>query len=227
MNREQVIFILIGILILAGMLLCVPVGFHMMSLYFYCGYPNAGMNLMTFYRFMPEGWPKCINYGVLFWQCFFLGGIISCLFFVFRKDIKKSTYDIKKGNKMFLFMLMSASILFFLLWFVETSFGNVFRYFKLGLLIAGLLGFAATIGTIDVYVAKKRTSELLQAVLTSCTILAFCMVASYFGHRYSPNKFQFTPNMWRLSGGLAFLGIWVFYVIYQFIQQKKGMLEND
>ncbi len=86
---------------------------------------------------------------------------------------------------------------------------------------AGLLGLLATLGTIDVYVAKQRISRLLITVLISCTILALCMMASHSGHRYSPNGFQMTPNMWRLLGMAAFLSVWVCYIIARFIQQNK------
>lgn len=221
MNREQITCILVGIFILAGMFLCVPVSIHMMSLYWYLGDPNAGMNMMTFYRFMPEGWPRVINYGVLFWQCFFLCVIISCIFFAFRRGIKNTTHDIKKWKKIILFVLMSASVLFFLLWFVEISLGNVFWYFKVGLLNAGLLGFLTTFITVNVYVDKNQSSRLLTAALISCSGLAYCMICSHWGYRYTPNEFKITPNIWRLSGVLSFLGVWVCYIIVQFIQQKK------
>lgn len=227
MNREQVICVLVGIFILAGMFLCVPVSIHVMSLYWYLGDPNAGMNMMTFYEFMPEGWPRVINYGVLFWQCFFLCVIISCIIFAFRRDLKKPTHKIKKLQKMFSFILMFASILLFLLWFVTSFLENRFWFFKLGLLNAGVMGILATFITVNVYVDKKQSSRLLGAALISCTILALCMIASYWGHRYTPNgytpyDFQITPNMWRLFGVLSFLGVWISYVIDQFIQQKKA-----
>ena len=217
---------MVGIFILAGMILCPPVSIYMMSLYWYAGDPNAGMNLMTFYRFMPEGWPRCINYGVLLWQCFFLCVIIFCIIFAFRKDIRKSTHDIKKSGKMFSFILMSASILFFLLWFVIASLGNValppilLLFSQLGLWIAGLFGFLATFVTVNVYVDKKPSSQLLNTTLSSCTLLALCMIGSHFIRRYSPD-FQITPNMWKLMGVLAFLGVWVFSVIFQFISKNK------
>ncbi len=221
MNREQVICILVGIFILAGMMLCPPVGIAMMSLYWYSGDPNAGMNLMTLYRFMPDSWPRCINYGVFLWQCFFLCVIIFCIVFAFKRDIKKPTHNIKKWKKIFSLVLISASIVLFLLWFVATSLEKVFWFSQLGLLNAGFVGFLATFVTVNIYVDKKQISQFLQAVLISCSILAFCIIASYFRHRYSPNKFQITPNMWRLLGGLAFLGVWVGYLIEQFIRKNK------
>lgn len=222
MNREQIICILVGIFILAGMFLCVPVSFYLNSLYYYMGDPNAGSNLMTFYEFMPEGWPRVINYGVLFWQCFFLAAIISCSLFAFRKDIRKPIHNIKTYEKIVLCILISVSILFFLLWFTETSFDNLFWYFKLGLMPTGLLGLSVALIIADVYVDKKPNTRLLQAILLSCTILALCMIFSNFRHRYvQPNEFQITPTMWRLLGGLTFLGIWVCYIIDQCIRKIK------
>lgn len=221
MNREQLICVLIGILALAGMFLCVPVSIQMMSLFFYAGDTNAGMNQMTFYEFMPEGWPKCINYGVLFWQCFFLAGIISCLVFVFRRNVKKPIFDIKKWERLFSFILITVSVLCFLLWFIAASFGYVFWMVNAGLLIVGLLGFVTTFSTIDVFVATKRTCRILETALISFTGLALCMIRSYWGHRYIPNDFRITPNMWRLFGVFMFLGTWIFYGIYQFVQKNK------
>jgi len=227
MNREQIICILVGIFILAGMFLCVPVSIHMMSLYFYSGDPNAGMNMMTFYEFMPEGWTRVINYRVLFWQCFFLCTMVSCILFAFRRDIKKPIHNIKKSQKLLLFILMSTSICLFLLWFVGTSFRNVSVYCYLGLMNAGVLGLLTALFIATVYVDKKQNSRVLQAILLSCTILASCMIASYFRYRYvQPNEFQITPNMWRLFGGLAFSGIWVCYVIDQFIRKFKPSLRT-
>lgn len=217
MNREQITCILVGIFILAGMFLCVPVPVHMISLYLYTGDTDAGMNMMTFYEFIPDGWLRVINYGFFFWQCFFLTVIVFCLFFVFRKDIKKPISEIKKLKRSFSLVLITSSVLIFFIGLVDASLGNVFWYFELVLIVAGLLGFLATLNIIDVYVANQRISRLLMAVLISCAVLTICMMASYFGHRYSPNKFQITPNMWRLLGGLAVLGVWVCYAIDQFI----------
>lgn len=222
MNREQLICVLIGVLVFAGMFLCVPVSIHMMSLYFYLGDPNAGSNEIVVYRFLPAGWPRSINYGVLFWQCFFVCTMISCILFAFRRDIRKPTHAMTKWKKTLAFVPMCAAILFFLLWFVETSFGKVFWYFELGLLNAGGLGLLATFVIVNVYVDKKQSSRLLVTILMSCTVLALCMIASYSGHRYSPNEFEITPNILRLLGVLAFLGIWVCYVIDRFIRKNKA-----
>ncbi len=131
MNREQSLFVIIGTLVLAGMFLCVPVSIHIMSLYFWAGDPNAGLNTMTFHRFMPEGWPRVINYGFLFWQCFFLAGIISCLVFVFRRNIRKPICDIKKSKRLFSSILITTSVLLYFMGIVDASLGNVFWFCEL------------------------------------------------------------------------------------------------
>jgi len=231
MNRERLICIFTGIFILAGMISCPPVSIQPMSLYRYAGDTNAGLNLMTFYRFMPEGWPRCINYGVLLWQCFFLCVIIFCIAFALRKDIRKSTHDIKKSGKMFSFILIFASIMIFLLWLVIASLRNytlphpLLIFSQGGLWISGLLGLLAAFMIVNVYVDKKLNSQLLNTTLLSCTLLTYCMIRSLFWIIYSPD-FQITPNMWKLIGVLAFLGVWVFYVIYQFILKNMKRQVN-
>ncbi len=215
---------------LTGMILCPPVSIRPMSLYFWAGDPNAGLNTMTFYRFMPEGWPRCINYGVLFWQCFLLFVIVFCVNFAFRRDIRKSTYNISKRGKIFSFILTLTSILIFLLWLVVASLKKdnlpsvLLLFSELGLRIAGLFGLLTTFSIVNVYVDKKLCSQLLNTTIISCTFLTLCMIESLFWITYSPG-FQITPNMWKLVGVLAFLGVWVFYVIYQFIlkSMKKAM----
>ena len=222
MNREQLICVLVAVLVSAGMLLCVPVSIHMLSLYWYLGDPNAGFNRIVIYRFLPEGWPRSIDYALLFWQFFFLGSLVSCSLLAFRRDTKKPTHAVSKWKKTLAFVPMCAAILFFLLWFVETSFGNVFWYFELGLLNAGGLGLLGTFVIVNVYVDKKQSSRLFVTILISCTVLALCMIASYSGHRYSPNEFQITPNTLRLLGVLAFLGVWGCYVIDRFIRKNRA-----
>ena len=79
MNWKQIICLLAGLLVLAGMILFIPVSIEMMSLAVYVGDYSAGSVLMTDYRFMPEGcWPRCANFGVLFCEVLSLAGIVSC-----------------------------------------------------------------------------------------------------------------------------------------------------
>lgn len=225
MNRGQFIVVLIGALVLAGMFLCVPVSIHMMSLYFYSGDPNAGLNEIVFYQFLPEGWPRVINSGLLFWQCVFLAEIISFLVLAFKKSIKKNTSEINKTEKVLSFILITASTSIFFLWVVNTSMEYWSRFLGgRGLLFAGLLGLLATVSMIDVFVVKKR-ALLLNTTLMSLASLTVCMAISCSGHRYSQNEIQITPNLWRLIGVLIFLSVWMFYGIYQFIQ-KAGVSES-
>ena len=126
---------------LAGMFLCVPVSIQMMSLYFYAGDPDAGLNEMVFYHFLPEGWPIVINRGLLFWQCAFLTAIISCLVFVFNKNIKKESSNINIPEKIIAIIMAIASVSIFYLWVVGLYTDCLPSVFSgIGLLIVGFLG---------------------------------------------------------------------------------------
>ena len=225
MNREQSIFILIGVLVLAGMLLCVPVTVRMLSLYVYAGDPNAGWNEIVVHSFMPEGWPKYMNHGLLFWQCMFLVEIISCLVLVFERSIRNNASDIEKSKRILPFTLATASLLIFSLWILSSATNCLWwLFFRLGLISAALLAFLAAIVMIDVFVVRKQ-AILLKTALTSLVGLTVCMAISCTGHRYSPNQIRITPNLWRLLGVCVFLCVWILYGIHQFVQKNRACPE--
>ncbi|MEN6385732.1 MAG: hypothetical protein ABFD79_11115 [Phycisphaerales bacterium] len=222
MNREQIIIVLIGILVIGGMFLYVPVSLDMMSLYAYLGSHEAGFNTLVFYRFIPDHYFYSLNLKVLFWQLFLVSVIVFCLIFVFKKDIKKVTIDIRKRDQFFPFILIFIAILLYIAGLVPYKFLKIYWDFKLGLYSAGLIAIFASLKIIKVYVSKQSISFLLKTILVSSAILTICMMAS-FEYRYSPEKFQMTPFLWRSMGLTAFLIVWVFYAANQFIEHRKNI----